>query len=156
VEGGGPPVRPLTELEADEARMRMLVELQASTRRPGVPGGDPVLAVSEVRKPDSQRKRLALADVRGHARLVYDAHCVLLLEPQADGAGLLKEVVPVVLNVAKVRDGGRRGDIHLDFHHTVSLFKERGPDPKGTGTPTSEEAAEKQQGGKAKKRFSGK
>jgi hypothetical protein len=126
------PARPATELEADMIRMRMLTEVQAWTRGAHRPGGEPILAIAEVRKPDHPRKRLTLADVRGHSDLVYDAHAVLLLEQEAPAAH--REVVPLLVNVAKVRDGGTRGDIALDFHHTISTFRERAP---GRGQPAA-------------------
>lgn len=147
------PLRPLTDLDVDEERMRTLMELQEWTRRSDVPGGDPILVVSGVRKPDSHRKRLTLADVRGRYETVCDAHCVLFLEPQVEMPSINQEVVPVFLNVAKARDGGQQGDIELDFHHTISTFRER---VKGTGkaTATVGVGAGKPQG--RKKRFAGK
>ena len=41
------------------------------------------------------------------------------------GADPSSNVVPTWLNVAKIGDEGQRGDISLDFHHTVTRFKER-------------------------------
>lgn len=125
VEEDGPSPRSLTELEADDLRMRMLMQLQEFTRRPGVPDGDPIIAVSGVRKSDHTRKRLTLADVRGSYNTVCEAHCVLLLEQASEASVQGKDIVPVIVSVKKVRDGGVQGDIHLDFHYTLSKFEER-------------------------------
>jgi hypothetical protein len=126
----------MTNLEADEARMALLQRLQGSTRSADRPDGFAVLGVTRVNKVEPGR-RLTLNDVPGPADVVFMASAVLLLEPAPqppNGA----DVTPTLLNVAKVRDGGRRGDIHLDFHHTVSHFTERAGPPAGARAPAPE------------------
>lgn len=143
-------VRPPTDLEADDKRMTLLSELhqwsQGFTR-----GGFPVLAISRVNKTD-QGRRLTLADVPGRAELVFEADSVLLLEPKQSMPSSAT-VTPTFLNIAKVRDGGLKGDIHLDFHHTVSQFKESAG-PKQPDGPTKHRPQDA--GKRQPKRFSGK
>jgi hypothetical protein len=124
-----------TENQADEARVKILTEVQQWSRVPDYLDGDAILAVSEVRKSDVGRKRLAISDIRGSARIAYEAHAVLLLEQEEKARGGDGDVVPVVLNVAKARDGGRRGDIALDFHHTISTFRPR----EAAGSPAAKQ-----------------
>jgi replicative DNA helicase len=141
----------LTDLEADDARMEMLLRLQKWSQSVDPPGFS-VLALSRVNKTDPGR-RLTLADVPGKAELVFQADSVLLLEP-GSWATASAEVTPTFLNVAKVRDGGLKGDIRLDFHHTISLFKEPSQNTKGS-SPMSKESARGGPLGKSK-RFAGK
>jgi replicative DNA helicase len=121
--------RRLTDLEADEERVRMLTRLQKLTHSQEFPEGHPILAISGVRKPDYHRNRLSVSDIRGRADLGYEANTILLLEQRPDAAADA-DVVPVYLNVAKARDGTKRGDILLDYCHSTSTF--RSSESKGT------------------------
>jgi hypothetical protein len=122
-EDGQEERRRLTDLEADEERMRMLMRILAWYRNDSYPEGHPILAVSGLRKADGGRQRISKADVRGRSELVYDANAVLLLEPDAAAASVAG-VTPVTLKVAKARDGFE-GEIPLDYHHPISTFRER-------------------------------
>ena len=132
------PPRPLTELEAEDLRVRTLMRLQALTRRPDVPEGDPILAVSGVRKVEHKRKRLTLGDVRGNYNTVCEAHCVLLLEPVAKSNTHTQDTVSVILSVKKVRDGGAQGDIPLQFHYTLTKFEQPGQGTQAKASPVSQ------------------
>lgn len=120
-DGRGDQYAPYSGSEADDARMRMLINLQSSTHQ-FLPGGFPVIGTSRVNKIESGH-HLTINDVPGSAEVVSQADIVLLLEPTTP-ASTNPLVTPTLLKVAKVRDGGRRGDVYLDFHHTVSRFEE--------------------------------
>jgi hypothetical protein len=123
--------------EDDEVKLETLLRFQASTRTPTVTTGDPVVVLSEVRKGDGSRSRLTTNDLLGSSRLAYGAEAILLLEPEGASACSESDVAPVVLRVAKVRDGGQRGDIPLCFHHSISRFEERKITAKGGGKDRS-------------------
>jgi hypothetical protein len=115
-------------LDADFYRVRSLQRVQQWSRTNANPIGFPILAISEVRKGESGRSEVGVADLMGSARLGYSAESVLLLEPC--GEAEKGPVVPVRLKVAKGRDGAARTDIDLSFEHTRSRFKEA-PRPGG-------------------------
>jgi len=145
------PIRQrLTELEAEDAKMMLLMRLRQWSREQ-VPGGFPILGLSRVNKID-RGKRLALADVPGRSELLSEANCVLLLEPSQEGQ-TTADVAPTLLYVAKVGDGGKKGDIHLDFHHAVSKFEERRQDVRGSVSTSQQD---QQEGQRKTKRFAGK
>src|SRR5262249_25453536 len=102
----------LSSLEEDHRRLSVLQEANALTRAPRSPTGDAVLVVSEVRKGEGGRVALALDDLLGSARLAYAAEAVLLLE-QDERRRAGGEAVPLVLTLAKGRDGATRGKINL-------------------------------------------
>src|SRR5207245_1114993 len=105
-----------TELEADLHRLALLRTYMERTASSSTPGGDSILVVSETRKAGSRRESLAIDDVRGHGRIVFAADCVLLLEIDEDGEGRTADTEPVILTVAKCRDG-RKGPLRLLFDH---------------------------------------
>jgi hypothetical protein len=117
-----PDVRVLSDLEIDEAQVRVLVELQRWTRTPRWLEGIAVLGVSRVNK-NVHDRRLSLDDVPGKSDIVHEVASVLLLEAATQPCSDVN-ITPTLLNIAKIRDGGQRGEIRLDFHHTVSRFEE--------------------------------
>jgi hypothetical protein len=117
-----PPVRGLNLLEIDEARIRLLLKVQRLTRSALRPEGFPVVGVSRVNK-NVQGHRLTLDDIPGPADIVHEVGSVFLLGALEQRSANL-DVTPTILKVAKIRDGGQRGEIRFDFHHTVSRFQE--------------------------------
>jgi replicative DNA helicase len=115
-------------VDADFYRVRSLQRVQQWSRTNTNPVGFPILAISEVRKGESGRSEVGVADLMGSARLGYSAEAVLLLEPAQETAE--GSVVPVRVKVAKGRDGATRTDIDLLFEHTRSRFREA-PQPRG-------------------------
>jgi hypothetical protein len=138
--GDQPQVRVLSDLEIDEAQVRVLVDLQRWTRNPRWPEGFPVLGVSRVNK-NLHGRRLALDDVPGKSDIVHEVASVLFLEAAAQ-PGLDVNITPTILNIAKIRDGGQRGEVRFDFHHTVSRFQEatRADTRQRTGSSTAPDA----------------
>ncbi len=119
---GAPPV------DENRARMSALQELQRRTRTPGRPAGDPFLVLGEVRKGDSGRGRLTPDDILGSAEIAYAADAICLLEEGKDtppGGG-----TDLVLRVAKVRDGGLRGDVALHLDPTCGRIAEASAAPR--------------------------
>jgi hypothetical protein len=111
-----------TELEADVDRLELLREYRECTVSANSPEGDSMLVISQTRKADSRRQSLTLEDVKGNAQIGFDGYCVLLLEPDQDGVGRTADTEPLVLTVAKVRDG-RKGPLRLLFDHQVHRFR---------------------------------
>lgn len=134
-----------SDLDADKARFRILQQVQEKSRTPQNPDGDAVLAISEARKPvgDSRKNQLwgtQLADLMGSSRLGYGADAVLFLHTmtkdelnqhyefsndapetrieQMRGEGRS----PLILRVAKGRDGMTLGDIPLEFQYRRSTI----------------------------------
>jgi hypothetical protein len=113
-------------LEADHQRLSVLQEAQKVSRSPDRPDGDAYLVLSEVRKGESGRSGLAVADLLGSARLGYRADAVLLLEP-AGGADADGDTTPLALTVAKGRDGMTRTQLRLEFDFKCLRFREVEP-----------------------------
>lgn len=130
----------LSDLEADDERISLLMELQQHTRSEDLPMGYPIVAVTRVTKTNPQ-DRLTLADVKGKADTVFNVDAVLLIQPNPNEKPK-PGVTPTLISVAKVRDSGHRGEIVLDFAHTVSQFRERSgtPPPNGKSSTVSREA----------------
>jgi hypothetical protein len=135
-------------LDADFYRVRSLQRVQAWSRTNTNPVGFPILAISEVRKGESGRSEVGVADLMGSARLGYSAESVLLLEPAQEAAE--GPVVPLRVKVAKGRDGATRTDIDLLFEHTKSRFKEaaRPGGQKRGGKAAKSKPAQKPDSGK--------
>ena len=136
------------DLESDKYRVRVVQDIVAETRTEQNPLGDAVLVISEARKPsgDGRQNRVwgnSLADLMGSARLGYAADAVLLYrrmteedvrehynDPTAELARSRIErleqrgIAPVVLTLAKGRDGMSLGDIPMEFHFWRSTFFE--------------------------------
>jgi hypothetical protein len=148
-DGGASQFEDLDDLEASSGRMEILLGIQAWSRSI-VPGGFAVVGLSRVNKTE-QGRPLVIGDVPGKAEVVFQADSVLLLEPALGSVGA-GDITRTLLNVAKVRDGGRKGDVYLDFHHTVSLFREC--TQPGPGAPRATQGAAAK-GAAAGKRFRG-
>lgn len=110
-------------VDADHERIKLLLEVQAATRTRDLPLGDPMLVVSEVRKGETGRIELTMADLMGSARLGSSAHTAMFLEPD-ERARPEADVVPVQLTIRKGRDGVVRTRIPLLFDHAKSRFRE--------------------------------
>jgi len=157
-------------LEADKARVKIVQDVIALTRTAANPEGDAILAISEARKPAAKQAWGAeLADVMGSARIPYAADAVLVFRRMLDkdiasfyaleGAGRLAAVAarrarleaggiaPIVLDVAKGRDGMTRGEIGLEFHFRRSRLDEiqKAPGTSSTLGPRSGSQRERQQ-----------
>ena len=136
----------VVDLDADRARVQFLKDLLAGTRTAANPGGDCVLAISEIRKPSGkQRWEGRLADLMGSARLPYAVDAAFTLRqmdghpdlfaydwsaagvPHASPAAFEEAgVAPVKLELLKGRDGFQQGSIMLAFQHRLSRFLEMG------------------------------
>ena len=110
------------ESDPDRWRLEQLLELRRLSH--GVtPGGWPVLALCELRKPTSQRDEdPTVEDLLGGVELTYKAKRVFFLvpDPRADAR---KPVVPVTLVVKKARHA-QLNRLPLRFHHTQFRFEE--------------------------------
>jgi replicative DNA helicase len=113
-----------TAIEADAQRIAHLQNVQRVTRTPQCPSGDSLLVISEVRKGESGRQRLALDDLLGSARIAYSADCVLLLEADGEATDSAADAAPLLLTVAKGRDGMRRGKLPFSFEYLRYRFRE--------------------------------
>jgi replicative DNA helicase len=111
-------------IEADNQRIELLQAIQSVSRTFQCPGGDSFLVVSEVRKGESGRPRLALDDLLGSARITYSADCVLLLETDGESTSSAPGTTPLLLTVAKGRDGMTRGRVRLTFEYDRYQFRE--------------------------------
>lgn len=134
-----------SDLDADKARFRILQQVQEKSRTPQNPDGDAVLAISEARKPvgDSRKNQLwgtQLADYMGSSRLGYGADAGLFLHTMAkdelnehygfsndDPETRIQQMrgdgrSPLILRVAKGRDGMTLGDIPLEFQYRRSTI----------------------------------
>ncbi len=130
-------------IDADFYRVQALQQVQQWSSTNQDPAGFPVLAISEVRKGESGRTEIGVADLMGTARLGYAAEAVLLLESRGEDDG--GPVAPVRLKVAKGRDGAVRTQIDLLFEHTRSNFREapQGRSSKKGGKSRKEAPARK-------------
>ena len=134
-------------LEADKTRFRLLQQINERTRTETNPLGDTVLAISEARKPagNNGKKQIwgtALADLMGTARLGYGADAALFLrrmekdeyeryygQDSSDYEQHLERLrergkSPLVLSIAKGRDGMMHGDIPIEFDFRKSTMCE--------------------------------
>jgi replicative DNA helicase len=157
-------VRRSSDLDADKYQIRVAQDILAGMRQ-GESNllGDAVIAISETRKPATGRRHWGedLADLMGSARLGYGADAVLLYrrivedddlaaiyEDAGRGtpptAGQLENegISPIMLSLAKGRDGMRLGEWPLEYHFNRSIFREierhRGPElPPGRRPPVT-------------------
>lgn len=114
----------ITAIEADAQRIAHLQTIQKATCTHQCPGGDSLLVISEVRKGEAGRSRLAMDDLLGSARIAYSADCVLLLEEDGEATDSAADTTPLLLKVAKGRDGMRRGKLSLVFEYMRYRFRE--------------------------------
>ena len=108
--------------DLDRYRFRLLQQIQAAICTDGDPSGSPMLVVSEVRKGDSGRKSIGIDDLMGSARLSYGPDTVLLLQRPSDSVDNSGDTVPLILKVAKCRDGGKLTDIRLNLEIQTMRF----------------------------------
>jgi len=108
-------------LEADRWRIKQLQEVYAQTCQ-WATGGWPILVLSQARKPERQRQRIEIADIKGSAGIAYSVKRIMLLsaDPDADPAA---DATPITLTVAKCT-GGRCGDVPLVLDHVHSRMEE--------------------------------
>jgi hypothetical protein len=142
-------VRRNSDLDADKYQIRVAQDILAGMQQ-GEPNllGDAVIAISETRKPATGRKHWGedLADLMGSARLGYGADAVLLYRRIVDDDDLAEVyedagrstpptpgqlenagIAPIMLALAKGRDGMRLGEWPLEYHFNRSLFREIEP-----------------------------
>lgn len=125
--------REVNELEADLHRLALLRSYLERTASTTTPGGDSILVVSETRKASARRDELKPDDVRGHGRIVFTADAVLMLESDTDDAARTADTEPIVLTVAKCRDG-RKGSLSMLFDHQIYRFREAVGDTGAVGS----------------------
>lgn len=142
-----PEDKPLAELEADKFRVRAVQDVVRGTRTDDNPVGDPVIVISESRKPSNATRQQTwgenLADLMGSARLAYAADAVLLYRRLDDDQEVeplfgTKDVrsrtrrdelenegiAPMMLTLAKGRDGMSLGGWPLEYNFRTSTFRE--------------------------------
>ena len=137
-------VRRVTELDIDKYQLRVAQDILAGMRQnESALLGDAVVAISETRKPSGGRGHWGedLADLMGSARLGYGADAVLLYRrvTDEDQIGEIYEaqgrvptieelesegIVPIMLAMAKGRDGMRIGEWPVEYHFNRSIFRE--------------------------------
>jgi hypothetical protein len=115
----------LDDVKADRCRMSLLAAAQAQTRTTAHPEGDPFLVIARLCK-DAGPTGLELADLLGSGDLGYIAGTVMFLEPAKVNSDPAAAAVPVVVRIAKGRDGVTRTTVPLLFDHTRSRFREPG------------------------------
>jgi len=144
------------DLAADRYRVQVVLDVVARSRTEENPDGDAVLAISEVRKPGDAKQGWGeqLADLMGAARTAYAADAVLLYrrmaddeikgtyqvatkdEVQAKREQLDAEgIAPMVVALAKGRDGMRRGGWPMEFLYLRSTW--RRPEGSDPAVPTN-------------------
>ena len=137
------------KLDQDKYRVRFAQEILAATQTPENPEGDTLVVISESRKPANKKESWGseLADILGSGRLPYAVDAALVYRSMttedmkryygiAAGHGVEERVEqrrqrleqegvsPVVLSIAKGRDGMRRGEYPLAFHFRETRFRE--------------------------------
>jgi hypothetical protein len=115
------------DLERDTVRLDMLFAVMAATRNDVHPAGMPVLALSKI--PKNRGGRLGPDDLHGDSDLGSRASTVLFLEEDTKRQPAGPDVTPLLVNVAKGRDGTTRGDLAVDFLYKVYGFREVPPAP---------------------------
>ena len=127
-------------VEVDNDRVKILKRIQNWTQTSDWPLGDPILVVSEVRKGESNRTELNIADLMGSSRIGYSADVILLLEPGRQSAPSESEVA-LNLNVAKCRDGITRARIPLVFDIGTYRIREADSPQKVRKSPSKASVA---------------
>jgi replicative DNA helicase len=147
------------DLEADKYRVRMVQQVVDASKGEGNRPRDTVIAISEARKPSTTSATrhtwgTRMEDLMGSARLGYAADAVLLMRPMEDrdladhyntvaGEQLREElavegVSPLIITLAKGRDGMVRGSWPAEFHYRESRISEgvvRRPDSTPVNPP---------------------
>jgi hypothetical protein len=135
------------DLECDKFRIAMMQQVVERTRSPSNPAGDTVFVVAEVRKPPDAKTHWGgqLADLMGSARTAYSADAVLQFRRPTTaevrrtyGLGAASKdavdkylasldaqgVAPMIVSLAKVRDGGTRGAMAMEFLYRISTWRQ--------------------------------
>jgi replicative DNA helicase len=119
----------LSEIDGDKWKIEQFKKV-----RDDLDPGEAIIVISEARKPNSGNQRWAtdLSDVMGSARGTYTPDCVLLLRERGKGDNTKTNhnIAPkagtsnMVLVIAKIRDGGEKGEIELNFDYKRYIFTE--------------------------------
>jgi replicative DNA helicase len=143
------------DLEADKYRVRIAQQALDASKGHDGQVQDTAIVVSEARKPATSTARhtwgVKVEDLMGSARLGYAADAVLLMRPmdKSDleshyGMGSEEElrqqleadgVSPLMLMLAKGRDGMTRGSWPAEFHYQESRISEGVPHRPSMDTP---------------------
>ena len=142
------------DLEADKYRVEIAQQVLDASKDQFDRPQDTVLAISEARKPTSSSQHhtwgTKIEDLLGSARLGYSADGVLLLRPMSDDElqdnygsiggddkirGQLSDegISPLMITLAKGRDGMTRGSWPAEFHFQQSSISEGVPNRPGAG-----------------------
>jgi KaiC/GvpD/RAD55 family RecA-like ATPase len=132
--------------EADNSKDPDLIRLADVERI----NADAVLVVAEIRKADRTRTELILDDLRGSSSLGYSPDNVLMLWNTGNQHDA--ETVPVMLRIAKGRDGVIRRDIPLLFDHAHYRFCEVQPAAKPARNGAKGKAADPLAGHRGKRK----
>jgi hypothetical protein len=132
--------RTTTPVEEDQRRVELLQQATGLPRAMGALADDTYLVVCEVRKPQGDRTGLSLDDLLGSSRLKYAADAVLLLERDGEARARAGHTAPLVLHVAKGRDGTTRQRLKVRFEYDTYQFLESGPGSADEG-PSGRPAA---------------
>jgi hypothetical protein len=112
--------------QADHFRLDVVDQFRRSSVSPSCPDGHCVLILSEIRK-DAPRE-LDINDLKGNGRMTSDADTVLLLYKASDRLNADANTVPMMIRVAKGRDGVDRVDLPVWFD--FARFRFLDDDPK--------------------------
>jgi hypothetical protein len=113
------------DLERDVLRLNLLTRMLSATANDLHPGGMPILALSKIPKGRGPTD-LAPDDLHGDSDLASRATAVLFIEPDPKRTPPAPSVAPLVVNVAKGRDGATRGRLPVDFLFREYSFREPG------------------------------
>lgn len=111
--------------ERDVYRLDLLTRILSSTACELHPAGMPILALSKIPKGRGPTN-LVPDDLHGDSDLPSRASTVVFLEPDPSRAPRVPDVAPLIINVAKGRDGATRGKLPVDFFFREYLFRELG------------------------------
>ena len=110
----------------DHYRLDVLQTVQNQSCCPMRPHGYPILVTSEIRK-DATKSNLTRDDLKCSGRIASDADVVLLMWPDETNDNAPGDIVPTTLRIGKGREGVRREDLKLWFHHTHFRFHDEEP-----------------------------
>lgn len=128
-------------LDRDHQQLELIRSVQRLTMTDLQPHGAPILVISELRKTDSHNPQPRIEDLLGSARIGYAADAILLM--QADSTATSRPgMEPIIVDVAKGRDGVKVGTHPLWFHFEKYKFTERsGSSPTGKAAPAASKAS---------------
>jgi len=113
------------DLERDVLRLDLLTRVLSATACDLHPGGMPILAISKIPKGRGPTN-LEPDDLHGDSDLASRASSVVFLEPDPSRKTAPPGVAPLIVNVAKGRDGVTRGPLPVDFRYRDYSFREFG------------------------------